>query len=71
MSEQNEASWFARLKKGLNRTRHGLRDRFIEVIAGRNAIDDDLYDELEEVLILSFRAVFESGNFFVYPANLF
>jgi len=39
------------LRKGLNRTRHGLRDRFIEVLSGHSSIDDDLYDELEEILI--------------------
>ncbi|MCD6287962.1 MAG: signal recognition particle-docking protein FtsY [Candidatus Hydrogenedentes bacterium] len=50
-TSENRAGWFARLRDGLTRTRHGLRDRIIEVLSVHNSVDDDLCDELEEVLI--------------------
>jgi fused signal recognition particle receptor len=50
-SMEEKTGWFARLRQGLARTRHGLRDRLIDVLTGHTAIDNDLCDELEEVLI--------------------
>ena len=51
MVTEQETGWFARLRKGLNRTRHGLRDRIVDILRGHSRIDDDLYDDLEEALI--------------------
>jgi len=51
VSTEQETGWFARLRRGLNRTRHGLRDRIVDVLRGHSSIDDELYDELEQVLI--------------------
>lgn len=47
------ASLFDRLKEGLAKTRDSLTDKFNEVFGLAVTIDDDLYDELEEVLITS------------------
>lgn len=41
---------FARLKQGLTKTRTGFIDRIGQILAGRG-IDEDLFDELEEILI--------------------
>jgi len=46
-------SLFDKLKEGLAKTRDSLTDKFNEVFGLAVTIDDDLYDELEEVLITS------------------
>lgn len=43
--------FFKRLKEGLNKTRQGFVEKFEQVVMGRKKIDEDLYEELEEVLI--------------------
>jgi fused signal recognition particle receptor len=47
------ASLFDKLREGLAKTRDSLTDKFNEVFGLAVTIDDDLYDELEEVLITS------------------
>lgn len=42
---------FQKLKDGLAKTRHGLVEKVEQLFSGRNRIDEDLYDELEEILI--------------------
>lgn len=44
---------FNKLKDGLTKTRDGLTDKINEVLKIAITIDDDLYDELEEILITS------------------
>ena len=44
---------FNRLKKGLSKTQQSLMGRIDAVIGSAEEIDDDLYDELEETLILA------------------
>ena len=44
---------FDKLKSGLTKTRNGLTDKINEVLKLAVTIDDDLYDELEEILITS------------------
>lgn len=46
-------SWFDRLKEGLSKTRENLSDKMGEILTFSKTIDDDLYDELEEIMILS------------------
>lgn len=46
-------SWFDRLKEGLSKTRDNLSGKMEDIFAFSKTIDDDLYDELEEILILS------------------
>lgn len=44
---------FQRLKEGLSKTHKGLVDKVDQAILGRKKIDEDLYDELEEILVTS------------------
>ena len=44
---------FDKLKTGLTKTRDGLQDKINEALNLAVTIDDDLYEELEEVLIIS------------------
>ncbi|HCW53351.1 MAG TPA: signal recognition particle-docking protein FtsY [Clostridium sp.] len=44
---------FNKLKEGLTKTRDGLTDKINEVLKIAITIDEDLYDELEEILITS------------------
>ena len=44
-------SLFGRLKQGLSRTRHGLTDGLANLVLGAKAIDDDLMEQIEEILI--------------------
>ena len=41
------------LKNGLTKTRNGLTDKINEALNLAVTIDDDLYEELEEILIMS------------------
>ena len=42
--------FFNKLKDGLSKTRDGFTDKINEVLKLAITIDDDLYEELEEVL---------------------
>src|SRR5690625_3263241 len=42
---------FARLRSGLSRTRAGMSDRISALVGRRRAISEELFEELEEVLI--------------------
>ena len=44
---------FNKLKSGLTKTRDGLTDKINEVLKLAITIDEDLYEELEEILITS------------------
>ena len=44
---------FNKLKEGLSKTRDNLTDKINETLKLAVAIDDDLYEELEEALITS------------------
>lgn len=45
--------FFAKLKEGLTKTRVQFVSKVEEILTGRRKIDEDLYEELEEVLIRS------------------
>jgi fused signal recognition particle receptor len=45
------SAWLERLRGGLQKTRQGIADRIGGALRGRQAIDDQLYDELEEALV--------------------
>lgn len=45
--------WFDKLKEGLKKTSKGITDKVEEIISFNTKIDDDLYEELEEVLIMA------------------
>jgi fused signal recognition particle receptor len=48
-----DASLFARLKRGLSRTRANLTDALGDLLQGRRQIDDELLEELETLLLMS------------------
>ena len=47
------AGFFAQLKAGLTKTRENFVQKVEQLFTGRTKIDDDLYEELEELLIRS------------------
>lgn len=51
MSEEKKG-FFARLKTGLSKTRDNIVKGIDNVFSGFSAIDDDFYEELEEILIM-------------------
>ena len=51
MSEEKKG-FFARLKEGLTKTRDNIVRGIDSVFSGFSAIDDDFYEELEEILIM-------------------
>ena len=51
MSEE-KLGFFARLKKGLTKTRNNIVSGLDALFSGFSKIDDDFYEELEEILIM-------------------
>ncbi len=69
MSEENveekqeeKKGFFARLKQGLTKTRDNIVRGIDSVFSGFSSIDDDFYEELEEVLIMGDIGVNATGN---------
>lgn len=52
MVEQKKEGFFARLKKGLFKTKQNIGSGFLNLFKGKK-IDDDLFEELEEQLIIA------------------
>ncbi|MPM34490.1 Signal recognition particle receptor FtsY [bioreactor metagenome] len=50
---ENNPSFFKKLKDGLFKTRKNITDRLNSVVNSFKTIDEDLFDELEEILITS------------------
>lgn len=50
---ENKGSFFKKLKDGLFKTRKNITDRLNSVISSFKSIDEDLFEELEEILITS------------------
>ncbi|WP_291965722.1 signal recognition particle-docking protein FtsY [Caloramator sp.] len=46
-------SWFEKLKQGLTKTRNVLNDKVDALLSFTKTIDEELYEELEEILITS------------------
>ena len=49
---EGKKGFFARLKEGLTKTRNNIVRGIDSVFSGFSAIDDDFYEELEEILIM-------------------
>ncbi|HKL74905.1 MAG TPA: signal recognition particle-docking protein FtsY [Halanaerobiales bacterium] len=49
--EEKNQGFFARLKKGLDKTRSNFVDKVTGLFTGDGALDDDFFEELEELLI--------------------
>ncbi len=52
MSEEKKKGFFARLKEGLTKTRDNIVKGIDSVFSGFSSIDEDFYEELEEILIM-------------------
>lgn len=50
--EEKKQGFFARLKSGLGRTRSNIVAGMNRVFTGHSAIDEDFYEELEEIMIM-------------------
>ena len=51
--EEKKEGFFSSLKEKLFRTREGLFGKIKNIFSGRSVIDEDLYEELEDLLIQS------------------
>jgi len=60
--EKEKSGFFTKLKKGLNKTRINLLDGLDSVFHGFSEIDDDFYEELEEVLVMADIGVFTTNE---------
>ncbi|MBQ3130955.1 MAG: signal recognition particle-docking protein FtsY [Lachnospiraceae bacterium] len=49
---EEKKGFFARLKEGLAKTRNNIVNSIDDLFSGFSAIDDDFYEELEEILIM-------------------
>lgn len=49
--DQQSTGFFERLKQGLSKTSKEFTERIDSLVNGYNILDDDFYDELEEILI--------------------
>jgi fused signal recognition particle receptor len=52
MSE-NKTGFFGKLVKGLAKTRNSIANGFDAIFSSFSSIDDDFYEELEEILIMA------------------
>ncbi|WP_418752368.1 signal recognition particle-docking protein FtsY [Frisingicoccus sp.] len=52
MSEEKKG-FFSRLVEGLTKTRNSIASVFDDIFSGFSSIDDDFYEELEEVLVMA------------------
>ena len=50
--EEKKKGFFSRLKEGLTKTRENLVKGIDSVFSGFSSIDEDFYEELEEILIM-------------------
>jgi fused signal recognition particle receptor len=52
-AEEAKVSFFSKLKDGLFKTRKNITDKINDVLISFKSVDEDLFDELEEILITS------------------
>ena len=52
-SDKTKSTLLGRLKSGLSRTRSGLTSGLSELVLGEKAIDNDVLDEIETLLLTS------------------
>lgn len=50
---ENKTGFFGKLVKGLSKTRNSIAHGFDAIFSGFSSIDDDFYEELEEILIMA------------------
>jgi len=52
-AEEAKGSFFARLKDGLTKTRNNITGKINDVLSSFKSVDEELFEELEEILITS------------------
>jgi fused signal recognition particle receptor len=52
-AEEGKGSFFSRLKNGLAKTRRNITDKINDVLSSFKSVDEELFEELEEILITS------------------
>lgn len=53
MSEEKKSGLFSRLFKGLSKTRGNLTDKVDDLVRETRKIDEDFYEELEDILVMA------------------
>ena len=53
MAMSEKKGFFKRLAQGLSKTRDNIASSFDSIFSGFSGIDEDFYEELEEILIMS------------------
>lgn len=61
MAEEKKG-FFARLVQGLTKTRNSIMSGFDAIFSGFSSIDDDFYEELEEVLVMADLGIHTTEN---------
>lgn len=61
MSEEKKG-FFSRLVEGLTKTRNNIMSGFDAIFSGFSSIDDDFYEELEEVLVMADLGIHTTEN---------
>jgi fused signal recognition particle receptor len=51
VEEEPKLSWLGRLRQGLSKTKDGFVSKIDALLTGRTKIDDDLFENLEEILV--------------------
>ena len=59
---EEKKGFFSRLKAGLTKTRNNIVHGIDSVFSGFSAIDEDFYEELEEILIMGDIGVNATGE---------
>lgn len=54
--------FFSKLKEGLTKTRDSIKHGFDNIFSGFSSIDDDFYEELEEILIMADLGINTTGK---------
>ncbi|MDO4894402.1 signal recognition particle-docking protein FtsY [Moraxella sp.] len=53
MSEKEQGGWFARMKAGLSKSSKNLTEGLVSVLVGGKEIDDELFEEVEDQLLVA------------------
>ncbi|MDO5435673.1 MAG: signal recognition particle-docking protein FtsY [Clostridia bacterium] len=53
MADEKKKGLFARLREGLSKTRGNMTDKVDEMVRENRKIDEDFYEELEDILLMS------------------
>ena len=62
MAEKEKKGFFKRLFSGLEKTRNSIASSMNSIFSGFSSIDDDFYEELEEVLIMADMGIHTTEN---------